>query len=205
MKQRRLQQPRHLPPVQFDPDRIRPEHRETREEYEAHLDHLRALHQEFLDKKRQELREKREKEKVPLLERLGVEKQAVTEGIKKPIYIDFHRKTPGDRLAIIKPRVQATLKRLQALKDAKEYNDLPLAGNCKDWDLDRVLGQAEKLAKVVDEGYNLEKNEFDATNFFTKKIGEISFRSLHSRYLTIVTEVIKVYKGNYLDWVDTLT
>ena len=98
-------------------------------------------------------------------------------------------------------------KRLQALIEVREYKTLELAHSTQKYYLDRVLEQVNKVHLHLTNTahyYEPNKAELNGTAYFTKRIGDIKFYHLHSRYLEIVGKVIEVYNGNYIDWIDTV-
>ena len=112
----------------------------------------------------------------------------------------FTRRDPSDLLAIIRPKVIAVLKRLQAVFDRKDQlldapHDHRLA-------LQRIGDKLEWILDNLDtNGDTWTRSQQQNVDWFCKEFGKIRFNGLGYNFARIVSSLVELEYFGYLDWV----
>ena len=113
--------------------------------------------------------------------------------------INFSKKSPNELMGIFNCKLDATFKRVIVLfkdqyihtLDPDRKNRLNHLGNKFEWLQNNLANEAARIKPA----------EFQSLDWGFKKIGEVSFHSVRSRYSTIVDNILEVYNGGYFDWI----
>ena len=116
----------------------------------------------------------------------------------KPTLLDFKKLTPEDTFNIFKVRINATLDRLNAPYERREFDDLP---DVTREQLVKLYAKFDKLAHFEDRYKTVTPEQWQQLQFGLKAIGNISFAGLRYNYRKICASIAGVYLSGYFDWV----
>jgi hypothetical protein len=119
--------------------------------------------------------------------------------ITSRIDIDFKKKSPIDVTAQFSSRIDATIKRLDAIFDKKSRFDL-LDSQRRD-DLHRIADQLDWLSEHVERLHTWSDQSLRAVNWGLKFIGGISFKGLGDNYSHITRDIASLRQQGYFDHV----
>ena len=165
-----------------------------RHEFRKHSIQLR------LDRRKAEKEKKREEllygKKPTLQERLDALPTPSYEPIRpKPVLIDFEKHSIEDLIRIIKPKFEATLKRLDVF-ETFDFSHEVAPDHIKDIkDLIDWLTRVNRSLK--DFGPSSTKGEFQSWNYGLKEIGETSFKGLRRNQANIAKRLSQIWRSNY--------
>jgi hypothetical protein len=115
------------------------------------------------------------------------------------IDIDFKKKSPIDVTAQFSSRIDATIKRLDAIFDKKSLFDL-LPSQRRD-DLHRIANQLDWLSEHVERLHSWSDTSLRAVNWGLKSVGGISFKQLGLNYERITKEIADLHYQGYFEHV----
>ena len=166
-------------------------------------DQLREI-EELADEARARLKARRaeraaaKKAKPTLIQRLGEAPPTTQKPIK---YIDFTKKTTEEYTAVLITRFSATLTRLGPVFTSVSLRDhLSREQNTH---LDNFARELNWVALNLEEhGASWDRKDLDGVKWVCETIRELDFTHFKAKFLWISRQVINLYKGNYLAWVD---
>ncbi|EJF56276.1 hypothetical protein DICSQDRAFT_71799, partial [Dichomitus squalens LYAD-421 SS1] len=112
----------------------------------------------------------------------------------------FTRRDPVDLLAIISSKVNAVIKRLQAIFDRKDQlldtpHDRRLAlqriGDRLEWILDNI----------TENGTSWTRSQQQNIDWFCKEFGKVRFSGLGQNFKRVVKALVELECFGYLDWI----
>jgi hypothetical protein len=115
------------------------------------------------------------------------------------IDIDFKKKSPIDVTAQFSSRIDATIKRLDAIFDKKNLFDLLPAQRRND--LHRIADQLDWLSEHVNRLHSWSNTSLRAVNWGLKSVGGISFKQLGTNYERITKEIADLHYQGYFEHV----
>ncbi|EJF61710.1 hypothetical protein DICSQDRAFT_169725 [Dichomitus squalens LYAD-421 SS1] len=120
--------------------------------------------------------------------------------ITAPSLPSFARRDPVDLLAIISSKVNAVIKRLQAIFDRKDQlldtpHDHRLAlqriGDRLEWILDNI----------TENGTSWTRSQQQNIDWFCKEFGKVRFSGLGQNFERVVKALVELEHFGYLDWI----
>ena len=119
----------------------------------------------------------------------------------KPVLIDFRKHSLDDLRGIFRPKINATLTRLQPIFEFEQLKDEP-------YDKRQVVcaghDRLQLLKKALDDEYAAQwtHEQWQKLDWGLKAIGQVSFKGLRRNYSAIVDQLATIFNGEYFEWFD---
>ncbi|EJF56453.1 hypothetical protein DICSQDRAFT_39799, partial [Dichomitus squalens LYAD-421 SS1] len=120
--------------------------------------------------------------------------------ITAPPLPSFARRDPIDLVAIVGSKVNAVIKRLQAIFDCKDQLlDIPHEHQLA---LQRIGDRLEWiLDNITENGTSWTRSQQQNIDWFCKEFGKVKFSGLGQNFERIVKGLVELERFGYLDWI----